>query len=46
MIASRNRDGSLAAIIIVAVEILPVIYNTHSAEIGMARRQTQPAIQP
>jgi iron(III) transport system permease protein len=40
------EDGSLAALIIVAAGILPVIYITRSAEIGMAQDHAQPVIQP
>ena len=40
------EDGSLAALIIVAAGILPVIYITRSAEIGMAQDRAQPVIQP
>jgi len=40
------EDGALAALMIVVVGILPVIYITRSAEIGMAPDRTQPAIQP
>ncbi len=40
------EDGALAALMIVAVGILPVIYITRSAEIGMARDRIERAIPP
>jgi iron(III) transport system permease protein len=41
------EDGALAALVIVAVGILPVIYITRSAEIGMAQDRKPPGfIQP
>jgi len=40
------EDGALAALIIVAVGILPVIYITLSAEIGMRQDRKRPVIHP